>query len=155
MRGIFRVNNRIRSIDFHPAATLLRVLRDNGNTEVKEGCAQGECGACIVLLDGEIVNSCQVLAASAMDRAITTTRGLGNIHNPHIIQQAFVDAGAVQCGFCTPAMVLVTSYLLERNPDPGDEEIKRTFDCVLCRCTGYVSIIEAVKLSAQRMVHGK
>jgi aerobic-type carbon monoxide dehydrogenase small subunit (CoxS/CutS family) len=155
MRGVFRINARAREMEFDASATLLTVLRDGGYTEVKKGCGQGECGACIVLLEGEIVNACQVLAASAMELEITTTRGLGNIHHPHVIQQAFVDAGAVQCGFCTPAMVLVTHYLLSRNPDPSEEEIRQVFDCVLCRCTGYVSIIEAVKLSAQRKAHGK
>lgn len=155
MEGTLIVNKKKTKVHFDPMATLLMVLRDGGNTEVKEGCGKGECGACIVLLDGEIVNSCQVFAASAVGKEIMTSKGLGNIHNPHLIHKSFVDAGAVQCGFCTPAMVLVTYYLLNKNQNPQDDDIKRTFDGVLCRCTGYVSIIEAVKLSAKRMRDGK
>lgn len=153
MEGIFRINNKVKKIAFHSTTTLLNVLRDNGHTEVKKGCEMGECGACIVLLGGKLVNSCQVFAASSMGAEILTTKGLGDIHAPHTIHGAFVDAGAVQCGFCTPAMVLVTYYLLKNNPNPSAEEIKNTFDGSLCRCTGYVSIIEAVKLSVKRMAN--
>ena len=155
MEGIFRINGTEKNVTFHSSATLLKVLRDNGHTEVKTGCGTGECGACIVLLDGVIVNSCQVLAASAMGLEIVTTKGLGSIHSPHPIHQAFVEAGAVQCGFCTPGMVLVTYYLLKNNPSPTDSEIKRAFDGSLCRCTGYVKIIEAVRLASERMAHEK
>ncbi len=155
MEGIFKINGKDKKIAFHSTSTLLTVLRDNGHTEVKKGCGMGECGACIILLDGKLVNSCQVLAASSTGAEILTTKGLGDIHTPHTIHRAFVDAGAVQCGFCTPGMVLVTYYLLKNNPNPSGEEIKRTFDGSLCRCTGYVSIIEAVKLSAKRMANDK
>lgn len=151
MEGIFRINGRQIKITFPSTATLLSVLRENGYTEVKEGCIEGQCGACVVLLDGAVVNSCQVFAASAMERNILTVRGLGDIHSPHSIQRAFVDTGAVQCGFCTPGMILASYSLLKENPNPREEEIRRALDGNLCRCTGYVKIIEAVKLAARRM----
>jgi carbon-monoxide dehydrogenase small subunit len=153
VEGIFIINGREEKLTFNSKATLLAVLRDNGHTEVKMGCGTGECGACIVLLDGMIVNSCQVLAASAMRSEIVTSKGLGTIHSPHPIHRAFVEAGAVQCGFCTPGMILVTYYLLKKYPKPTDEQIRRVFNGSLCRCTGYVKIVEAVKLASERMAH--
>ena len=151
MKGVFVINGIEKELSFDSRATLLTVLRDNGHMEVKEGCDAGECGACLVLLDGKPVNSCQALAGSAIGKKILTVEGIGDIHSPHPIQEAFVDAGAVQCGFCTPAMVLATYCLLQDNPDPTDEEIKCALDGNLCRCTGYVKIIDAVKLAAKRM----
>jgi len=151
MEGVFEINGRTRRWAFDGADTLLHVLRQNGHTEVKNGCSAGECGACLVLLDGKLVNSCQVLAASAAGGRITTVKGLGDIHRPHPIQIAFADAGAVQCGFCTPGMELAAYYLLSRNPDPSESEIVGALDGNLCRCTGYVKIIEAVRLAAQRI----
>jgi aerobic-type carbon monoxide dehydrogenase small subunit (CoxS/CutS family) len=149
--GKFIINGKELETFFSPDSVLLTLLRENGFTEVKEGCREGECGACLVLLDGRLVNSCQVLAASAAGMEITTVKGIGNIHTPHIIQSAFADTGAVQCGFCTPGMVLASFYLLKENPDPDDNEIKQALDGNLCRCTGYVKIIEAVKLAAKRI----
>ncbi|MCK5832439.1 (2Fe-2S)-binding protein [bacterium] len=151
MRGSFDINGSVCEIEFASQATLLRVLRDNGFVEVKEGCKEGDCGACLVLLDDKPVNSCQCFAAQTMGRKILTVKGIGDIHNPHPIQVAFVDAGAVQCGFCTPGMVLSTHALLTKNPNPSDEEIKTALDGNLCRCTGYSKIIDAVKLAAKRM----
>ena len=151
MRGEFIVNGENKIFEFSPTERLLDVLRRYGHTEVKKGCDEGECGACVILLDGVLVNSCQVLAGSAVGREITTVRGLGTIHEPHPIQQALVEAGAVQCGFCTPGMVLAAHYLLSKNPSPTDEEIKEALSGNLCRCTGYVKIIEGVKLAAQRL----
>ena len=151
MKGSFTINGRKITLSFSSKATLLSVLRENGFTEVKKGCGEGQCGSCVVLLDEKLVNSCQVLAASAIERNITTVRGLGDIHSPHPIQAAFVHTGAVQCGFCTPGMILASYNLLRSNPDPQEEEIKRALDGNLCRCTGYVKIIEAVKLAAKRM----
>jgi carbon-monoxide dehydrogenase small subunit len=151
VEGTFKINGKELKTVFSPDTVLLTLLRDNGFKEVKEGCREGECGACLVLLDGKLVNSCQVLAGSAVGREITTVKGIGNIHSPHPIQSAFVDTGAVQCGFCTPGMVLAAYYLLNENPDPDDEEIRRSLDGNLCRCTGYVKIIEAVRLAAKRM----
>jgi aerobic-type carbon monoxide dehydrogenase small subunit (CoxS/CutS family) len=154
MNGNFTINGAKESCRFSGAATLLRVLRDLGHTEVKEGCGEGQCGACLVLLDGRLVNSCQVLAGSALGCSITTVKGIGTVSDPHPIQKAFVDAGAVQCGFCTPGMVLAAYSLLRDYPDPSPEQIKRGLDGNLCRCTGYVKIIEAVTLAARRMRDG-
>lgn len=151
MEGNFTINGKRVELSFKAEAILSDVLRDGGFTEVKEGCRAGECGSCVVIMDGRLVNSCQVFAASAIDREITTSRGLGDVHNPHVIQRAFVDAGAVQCGFCSPGKVLATSYLLSKNPDPTDDDIRAGLNGILCRCTGYVKIIDAVKLAAKRM----
>ncbi len=155
MTGKFRINGREYSIEFDPRDTLLTVLRENGFTEVKEGCSEGTCGACAVLLDGKVVNSCMVFAATAIGKEIITSRGLGDQNNPHPIQEAFAEVGAVQCGFCTPGFVISTFYLLQRNPDPTEDEIKKALDGNLCRCTGYVKIIEGVKLAAERMKNEK
>jgi aerobic-type carbon monoxide dehydrogenase small subunit (CoxS/CutS family) len=151
MKGVFTVNGESVEACFHTDETLLRVLRSHGHTEVKEGCNEGQCGACVVLMDGKLVNSCQVLAATARDAEIVTIRALGNLHEPHPIQRAFVDAGAVQCGFCTPGMVLAAYALLQQNSDPSEMEIREALDGNLCRCTGYVKIVEAVDLAARRM----
>jgi len=151
MEGTFEVNGkRVRWV-FEPDEVLLHVLRAGGHTEVKDGCSAGECGACLVLLDGKPVNSCQVLAASAIDRSIVTVAGIGSLHNPHPIQLAFADVGAVQCGFCTPGIVLATYALLQDNPQPTEQEVKEALDGNLCRCTGYVKILEGVQLAAGRM----
>ncbi|MBI9109092.1 MAG: (2Fe-2S)-binding protein [Spirochaetales bacterium] len=147
----FTVNGREKTFCFPPEATLLTVLRDNGYTEVHNGCETGECGSCVVILNGVTVNSCMVLAASAMDGEILTVRALGDVHNPHPIQRAFAESGAVQCGFCTPGQILSAYALLTEKPSPSDEEIKQALDGNICRCTGYKKIIEAVKLSAVRM----
>jgi aerobic-type carbon monoxide dehydrogenase small subunit (CoxS/CutS family) len=151
MTGEFVVNGKRVDCTFSSDASLLDLLRGKGFTEVKEGCREGQCGCCVVLLEGKLVNSCQVFAASAMGKEITTVKGLGNLHNPHPLQTAFVEAGAVQCGFCTPGMILAAYALLKENPDPDDEEIIQALDGNLCRCTGYVKILEAVKLGARRM----
>jgi carbon-monoxide dehydrogenase small subunit len=151
MRGRFVVNGASSAVSFRPSDTLLSLLRREGHTDVKEGCREGMCGACVVLLEGRLVNSCQVLAASAAGKRITTVRGIGNLHDPHPIQSAFVETGAVQCGFCTPGMVLAAFALLSANPDPGEDEIRRALDGNFCRCTGYVKIVDAVKLAARRM----
>ncbi len=151
MRGVFIINGQRKEIEFAPHKRLLDVLRENGYAEVKEGCREGECGACVVLLDGKPVNSCQVLAASVMEKEIVTVRGLGTIHKPHPIEEAFVEAGAVQCGFCTPGMIISTYALLKENPDPEDDDIKRALDGNLCRCTGYVKIKKAVKLASKKV----
>ncbi len=150
-RGSFEVNGKPKTWVFDARATLLDVLRANGHTEVKNGCSEGECGACLILLDGKLVNACQVLAASASGQSILTVAGLGSIHAPGVIQTAFVDAGAVQCGFCTPGMVLAAYALLSENPWPNEEQIATALDGNLCRCTGYVKIVEAVQLAAERM----
>ncbi|MBN2600892.1 MAG: (2Fe-2S)-binding protein [Candidatus Marinimicrobia bacterium] len=154
MDGLFIINGMQHRLDFKSDERLLFTLRKHGYTEVKNGCLEGECGACLILLDDKPVNSCQVFTASAVEKDIKTVKGIGNLYEPHIIQKAFVDAGAVQCGFCTPGMVLATYALLQKNPKPSEPEIKNALDGNLCRCTGYVKIIEAVKLAAQMIGKG-
>lgn len=151
MKGVFKINGVDELLAFDDDTTLLQVLREAGHTEVKRGCDTGECGACAVILNGDLVNSCKVFAASAVDGEILTVQGLGTIRNPHVIQRAFVDAGAIQCGFCTPGMIMATYALLSKNPDPDDEEIRMALDGNKCRCTGYVKIFDAVRLAAERM----
>lgn len=128
--------------------TLIDVIRDDlGLTGTKNGCGAGECGACTVLLDGDPVNSCLVLAHEAAGRDVLTIEGLAVGGVLHPIQQAFVAQGAIQCGFCTPGMVMSTKALLDRNPDPTNEEILVGLRGNLCRCTGYVKIVEAVEVA--------
>ena len=131
--------------------TLLNLLRARlGMLGTKEGCGVGECGACTVLLDGSPINSCLTPAGKASGREVTTIEGLGSEDRPHPVQEAFVEAGAVQCGFCTPGMIMSTHALLQENPDPDDERIKTALAGNLCRCTGYRDILKAVKLAAKR-----
>ena len=151
MEARFRINGQERALSFPGDAVLLDVLREAGFVEVKEGCREGACGSCLVLLDGVLVNSCQVLAGSVDGRAVTTVRGIGTFQVPHPIQAAFVEAGAVHCGFCTPGLVLAAYALLEANPHPDETEITRALDGNLCRCTGSVKVVEAVRLAARRL----
>jgi len=151
MEAVLKINGTSVPVTFEFDEHLLHTLRNHGFTEVKNGCEEGECGACLVLLNGKPVNSCQVFTATAINDEITTVKGIGTLHKPHIIQECFVEAGAVQCGFCTPGMVLASYALLRDNPSPTDDEIKRTLSGNLCRCTGYVKIVEAVKLAASKM----
>ncbi len=126
--------------------TLLEFLRDNvGLTGTKECCAEGECGACTVLLDGKAVNSCLVLAVETEGSAVTTIEGLEKDGQLDPLQQAFIDKGAVQCGFCIPGMILAAKYLLQENSNPTDAEIKQGLAGNLCRCAGYSRIIDAVR----------
>ncbi len=150
-----RVNTRVHNIGVEPRATLLHTLRELGHTDVKNGCEIGECGACAVLLNGEPVNSCMVLAVQADGATITTNAGLGTMEKPHLIQAAFADAGAVQCGFCTPGMVIATKALLDRNPNPSEHEIREALSGNLCRCTGYGQIVDGVKLAAKRLASSR
>jgi aerobic-type carbon monoxide dehydrogenase small subunit (CoxS/CutS family) len=154
IKELFTVNGKDVELTIEPSQTLLTVLRNGGFTEVKNGCSEGQCGACMVQLDGVPVNSCQVLAATARGKKITTSKGIGNYANVSAIQEAYVDAGAVQCGFCIPGFIITTEALLRENPDPSEEEIKAYLNGNLCRCTGYVKIIEAVKLAAQKLKKG-
>ena len=151
MKGTFFINGRKEEWSFAPDAVLLDVLRENGRTEVHRGCGEGACGSCAVVLDGALVNSCQVFAASAQEKEILTVAGLGSIHSPHPLQAAFVETGAVQCGFCTPGMILSAKALLLKNPDPSREEIRRALAGNICRCTGYVPIVNAVETAAGRL----
>jgi carbon-monoxide dehydrogenase small subunit len=125
--------------------SLLYVLRERlGLKAAKGACEQGECGSCSVLVDDDLVCACLVLAASVTDRAITTVEGLGGPGAPSDVQQAFVDAGAVQCGFCTPGLIIAVHDLLERSPEPSEIEIREELSGNVCRCTGYGRIIDAV-----------
>jgi carbon-monoxide dehydrogenase small subunit len=149
------VNGSPVSVDVAPTARLLDVLRDTlGLTGTKEGCGEGECGACTVLMDGIAVDSCLVLALEAQGTAITTVEGLAD-GDLHPIQQAFINAGGVQCGFCTPGFVMSTYALLQATESPSDEDITRALEGNLCRCTGYHSIIRAVRLAVRLMQEAK
>ena len=146
----FTLNHKKVAISTAPGRTLLEVLREDfGLTGAKNACGgEGECGACTVLLNGEAVNSCLVLISQVDGRSVMTIEGLSPEGAPHPIQQAFMRAGAVQCGFCTPGMVLAAKALLDVNPHPDEEQIRSALSGNLCRCTGYTKIIAAVKLAA-------
>lgn len=131
--------------------SLLTLLRDSLELPgSKNACEQGECGSCSVLLDGELVCACLVLAAQADGHEVVTIEGLADGDELHPVQQAFVETGAVQCGFCTPGLVVAVADLLERTPSPGDDEIREALSGNVCRCTGYVKIFDAVRLAAER-----
>jgi carbon-monoxide dehydrogenase small subunit len=150
------VNGTLHEVSVKPWATLLDVLREDLNlTGTKEGCAVGECGACTVLMDGATVNACLVLAPEANGRDITTIEGLAEGDRLHPIQQAFLDVGGMQCGFCTPGTILSAKALLDKNPDAGDREIRNGLAGNFCRCTGYTKIIASVKEAARRMKEEK
>ena len=144
------VNGTQRSVDAPAHQSLLEVLRDQlALTGTKECCAEGECGACTVLLNGRAVNSCLVLAAECDGEDVVTIEGLSSDGQLDPVQQAFVETGAVQCGFCIPGMIVAARYLLSTNPDPSEIEIKEGLAGNLCRCAGYSRIIEAVALAAK------
>ena len=146
------VNGIIHELSVQPWETLLDVIREHlGLTGTKEGCGLGECGACTIIMDGKTVNSCLVLAVEADNRVITTIEGLANGDELHPIQEAFVDCGGPQCGFCTPGMIMSTKALLENNPSPDEEEIREAISGNFCRCTGYTKIIESIKVAAENM----
>lgn len=139
----------------NPAVTLAEVLRDKLDlTGTKEACRCGECGACTVLVDGEPVLSCSILAITVNGSQILTIEGMAQDGTLHPIQQAFVDCGAIQCGFCTPGMILMAKVLLEDNLNPTEKEIKEHIGGNLCRCTGYVKIVEAIQTAAEVMRNG-
>jgi len=149
------VNGEWREADVWPGASLMSMLRDDlGLWGTKNGCEQGECGSCSVWLDGELVCSCLVLAAQADGRRVATVESLAGEGELHPVQQAFLDAGAVQCGFCTPGLVVAVSDLLRRDPEPPEEVIREALSGNLCRCTGYQKILDAVRLAATRMERG-
>ena len=152
MRIEATVNGEPMEADAWPGESLLFTLRERlGLPGSKNACEQGECGSCSVLLDGTLVCACLVLAAQADGHEVVTVEGLADGDTLHAVQQAFVDAGAVQCGFCTPGLVVATADLLDRTPSPSDDEIREALSGNLCRCTGYIKIYEAVELAAARM----
>jgi carbon-monoxide dehydrogenase small subunit len=143
------VNGEALDADVWAGESLLATLRDRlGLPGSKNACEQGECGSCSVLLDGVLVCSCLVLAVQADGHEVVTVEGLANGDELHPVQSAFADAGAVQCGFCTPGLVVATADLLARTPDPTDDEIREALSGNLCRCTGYQKILDAVHLAA-------
>jgi carbon-monoxide dehydrogenase small subunit len=142
----FVLNGEAVEVEVPPNWTLLRLLRDKfGLTGTKEGCGIGECGACTVLLDGMPVNACLVLAPKVEGRKVETIEGLGSRESLHPLQKSFIDHGAIQCGFCTPGILMSSKALLEENASPTREEIKEAISGHLCRCTGYHQIIEAIE----------
>jgi carbon-monoxide dehydrogenase small subunit len=147
-----RVNGEWREADVWPGSSLLFVLREHlGLPGSKNACEQGECGSCSVWLDGELVCACLVLAAQAHEREVRTVEALAPDDGLHPVQEAFVEAGAVQCGFCTPGLVVAVVDLLERNPSPTEAEVREALSGNLCRCTGYQKVLDAVFLAAERM----
>ena len=146
IRIAFTVNGSAAEVEAHPMARLLDVLRQQLHlTGTKEGCGEGECGACAVLIDGELVNSCLTPVLQAEATAITTIEGIADGDTLHAVQEAFVAHGGAQCGICTPGMVLAAVSLLERSPDPQDDQIRAGLAGNLCRCTGYMKIFDAVR----------
>jgi carbon-monoxide dehydrogenase small subunit len=149
MRIELTVNGEKREPEVWPGESLLYALRERLELPgSKNACEQGECGSCSVLLDGSLVCACLVLAAQADGRDVVTVEGLGADGRLHGVQEAFVEAGAVQCGFCTPGLVVATADLLTHNPDPSEYEIREALSGNLCRCTGYAKIFDAVRLAA-------
>jgi carbon-monoxide dehydrogenase small subunit len=146
-----RVNGGEREAEAREHESLLTVLRERlGLWGSKNACEQGECGSCSVLMDGELICACLVLAGAAEDRDVRTVEDLAEGEHMHPVQRAFVDAGAVQCGFCTPGFIVATAALLRDNPEPSDAEIREALSGNICRCTGYGKILDAVHQSAAR-----
>lgn len=154
--SMYSIHLRVNEIDYEleveARETLLSILRDKLDiTGPKECCGVGECGACTVLVEGQAVNSCLVLAVEVDGRNIVTVEGLGEPGKLSILQQAFIEAGAVQCGFCTPGMIMAAQYLLNNNPHPTEEDVRMALSGNLCRCTGYSRIISAVLSAANKL----
>ncbi len=151
MKQVIRLiaNGETYEVMIKPSETLQDVLRDKlGLTGTKEGCDTGKCGACTVLIDGQAVRSCLILAVSARDKEVTTIEGLAEEDKLHPLQQAFIEYGAIQCGFCTPGMILAAKAFLDENPTPTEDEVKEAITSNICRCTGYSSIVEAIQAAA-------
>ena len=152
MKISLTINGEAHETDIWEGESLLYALRERlGLPGSKNACEQGECGSCSVLLDGALVCACLVLAAQADGHSVVTVEGLERDDGLHPVQQAFVEAGAVQCGFCTPGLVVAVADLLSHRPDPSDDEIREALSGNLCRCTGYGKIFEAVRLAATRI----
>jgi carbon-monoxide dehydrogenase small subunit len=151
-----KVNGESHEVAVEPRMTLLEVLRDMvGLTGTKNGCSLGNCGSCTVLLNGKPVASCLVLAVEAQGKEVMTIEGLAQNGELHPMQQAFIDHGALQCGFCTPGMILSAKALLDENPDPTEDEVKEALSGNLCRCTGYTDAVNAILDVAERMKEAK
>lgn len=155
MRIDLKVNHELWDIEVEPHRTLLEVLREDlGLTGTKEGCGLGACGACTVLIDGAPILSCLTLAVDVENKSITTIEGLAKDGQPHPIQLAFVNHGAIQCGFCTPGAIISAKALLDKNRKPSHEEIQEAMSGNLCRCTGYIKIIKAVDEASESLTKG-
>ena len=154
MKISLTINGQCREFETTAGETLLDLLRRNGYVGVKKGCGTGDCGACAVLFNGRSVNSCLILTAKADGAEVLTVEGLAANGTLHPVQEAFLDEGAVQCGYCTPGMVMSAIDLLTRNPDPSEEEIREAISGNLCRCTGYVKQVQAIQTAAKRMRSG-
>jgi aerobic carbon-monoxide dehydrogenase small subunit len=150
METTFTINGTERSVDVEPRRLLVHVIREDlGLTGTHIGCDTTSCGACTVLVDGTPVKSCTVLGVQAEGRDLTTVEGLAGADGPHALQAAFKEHHGLQCGFCTPAMMLVGKALLERNPDPSDEDVRWEISGNICRCTGYMNIVKAIRAAAE------
>ena len=148
------VNGEGKQILVEPYSSLLDTLRDDIRlTGTKKGCDEGDCGACTVFLNGKPVTSCMVLAHSAHEADVITIEGLGNLDDIHPVQQAFVDYGGLQCGFCIPGLIMSATAFLKENPDPTEEEVRFGIGGNLCRCTGYSKVVEAVLAAAQNIIN--
>ncbi len=151
-----KINGEFYQLNVKPNILLLDLLREKiGLTGTKRGCGTGECGACTVLLEGRPVNSCLMLAVEANEKNVLTIEGLASDGQLHPLQEAFIEEGAVQCGFCTPGMILSVKALLDVNSNPKEEEIKKAIDGNLCRCTGYTKIVKAIISAAEKMKKGE
>lgn len=145
------INGQVRSLDAEPDAILLEVLRDAGYKGVKYGCHEGVCGSCTVLVDGRAMYACMTFVGQVAGRHVTTIEGLGSLDDPHVLQASMVEAGAVQCGFCTPGMILSSKALLDEKAEVSRDEIAHALDGNLCRCTGYTKIFDGVEIAAKKM----
>lgn len=156
MECTLNVNGRTHTLLVRPDETLLDALRDRLHlTGTKEGCGEGDCGACTLQVDGRAVNACLLLAADAEGRDIRTVEGLVQDGDLNPVQEAFVDSGGIQCGFCIPGMIMSADALLRSNPDPSDQEIQEALAGNLCRCTGYIKIFQSVRAAAEAMAGSK
>lgn len=144
------LNGQPRHFAVEPRTTLLGLLRREGLVGAKHGCEDGSCGTCAVLIEGQIIHSCIMLAAQADGKRITTIESLGTREQPHPLQATFVETGAVQCGYCTPAMILASKALLDENSQPTEAEVRNALGGIICRCTGYVKPVEAVMRLVKR-----
>ena len=152
----FKLNGREVRLKVPVAMNTLAMLRDKlGMTGTKYACGEGECGACTIKVDGKTVNSCLMYAVDCDERELVTIEGLRTPEGLHPVQQAFVDYGAVQCGFCMPGMILKSVSILEKNPKPTEEEIRSGLEGNICRCTGYVKVVKAVQVASKKLAAGK
>ena len=144
-----RVNNQSRVVDTDPTTPLLYVLRDDLELHgPRFGCGLGQCGACTVIIDGSAVRSCSIPVNSAQNRSITTLEGLGTLERPHVLQTAFIEEQAAQCGYCMNGMIMTAKVLLDKNPHPSDDQIRQALNANLCRCGSHLRVIRAVKRAA-------